>query len=619
MFFNKSIPAIFTVVLSVSSLFAEENLFEKGAPMLPEDCMEKAFTYGKGKKEIVPAGEDNQNQAIRIEVPGGAENTWAVQLIIPCAVGISKGDAILIRMKARAVASSKETAMGLISFGPQRNKDPWEKPVFIHMPIPKDWTDIECGGISNVDIPKEELGLYFHLSYCAQTLEFSEIQMVNLGQGFDESKLPRPKVSYGGREPDAPWRKEADARIEKLRKADIIIKITDKDGSPVSDASVHVRMQRHAFPWGTCIASPLLCQKKPANRSDADVAKYREWLLKLFNCAVIENNLKPYCWYNPDARAQGLESVKWLNEHGLKVRGHTAVWPAEEYFAPAWKKLVGYDDKRKSRTKEELLAEVSEDDRQQLGRLVKQHVADVVGATKGMCFQWDVVNEPFSCHALMDLLGDEVMIEWFKTAKSADPTTQLFINDYGIVTDGAHAAHYMNTIKFLLDGGAPLEGIGEQGHYGQQPPDIQKVLDTYDMLGTFKLPVVCTEFDVNTKDEKLQADFTRDYMTALFSNPSCAGFLMWGFWEGSHWIPEAAMLKKDWNPKPNLKAYQDLVFDKWWTDVEGKTDADGIFRTRGFLGEYEIKASKDTKAWSHQTSVGKGGLKVSFTSEKIKR
>jgi hypothetical protein len=47
-------------------------------------------------------------------------------------------------------------------------------------------------------------------------------------------------------------------------------------------------------------------------------------------------------------------------------------------------------------------------------------------------------------------------------------------------------------------------------------------------------------FDINTDDEELQADYTRDFLTLAYSHPTVVGVQLWGFWERSHWKPEAA-------------------------------------------------------------------------------
>lgn len=69
-----------------------------------------------------------------------------------------------------------------------------------------------------------------------------------------------------------------------------------------------------------------------------------------------------------------------------------------------------------------------------------------------------------------------------------------------------------------------------------------------------------TEFDIDTSDEATQTDYTRDFMTAAFSQPSVKAFVMSGFWEGAHWKPRGAMLRRYWSLKPNGEAYQELAF-----------------------------------------------------------
>ena len=84
-----------------------------------------------------------------------------------------------------------------------------------------------------------------------------------------------------------------------------------------------------------------------------------------------------------------------------------------------------------------------------------------------------------------------------------------------------------------------------------------------------------------------------DFVT--FSHPSLEGVIMWGFWEGRHWYPDAALYRKDWSIKPNGKAWEDLVLRQWRTEVTGKSDNKGKFSTRGFLGTYKIEVMHNGK------------------------
>jgi hypothetical protein len=64
--------------------------------------------------------------------------------------------------------------------------------------------------------------------------------------------------------------------------------------------------------------------------------------------------------------------------------------------------------------------------------------------------------------------------------------------------------------------------------------------------------------------------------------------VQWGFWDGRHWRDGAGLYDKNWDLKSNGKIYRDLVFNQWWTKVNGRTDAKGRYTVRGFLGDYQV-------------------------------
>jgi GH35 family endo-1,4-beta-xylanase len=143
-------------------------------------------------------------------------------------------------------------------------------------------------------------------------------------------------------------------------------------------------------------------------------------------------------------------------------------------------------------------------------------------------------------------------------------------------------------VKFLKEKKAPIDGIGIQSHFGWglTPPD--KLVSELDRWGKLGLDIAITEFDINITDEKLQAAYLRDFYTAMFSHPAVKSISMWGFWEGRHWMPDAAMFRKDWSPRPAAQAYENLVLQEWMTNRTGKTGVAGDYKTRGFYGDYQI-------------------------------
>jgi len=280
------------------------------------------------------------------------------------------------------------------------------------------------------------------------------------------------------------------------------------------------------------------------------------------------------------------------------VRGHNLVWPAWRWLPsdlPALK-----------------------NDKAALEKRIRDHINDEVSAMRGQLVEWDVINEPFANHDLMDILGKDAMIRWFKLARQEDFGPRLFLNDYppldGAAVNNAHLNHFEETLRFLKASGAPLEGIGFQGHFGGGVIPPARVLSGLDRFAKLGLPIAITEFDVNTTDEPLQADYLRDFYTACFSHPAVSSILMWGFWEGRHWLPQAALYRRDWSIKPNGQAYRDLVFKQWWTNAGGKTDAKGAYATRGFLGDYEVTViAPGGKAKTVTTKLVKGGARVTVT------
>jgi len=340
-------------------------------------------------------------------------------------------------------------------------------------------------------------------------------------------------------------------------------------------------MKRHGFRFGTAVAASLI--------NDPAQQEYRRKILELFNTVVIENALKWRQWDRN--RDNGLRALAWLHANGIdRIRGHNIVWPGWRHM-PSW-------------------VEGLKEDPDALRRAVREHVTDVASATRGQLIDWDVINEPYTNHDVQDILGEEEMAEWFRLARAADPDVTLYLNDYSIVNNGGydlpHQDGYIRIAKLLDSLGAPLQGLGIQGHFHGQLTDPERVLQVFDRFAALNKKLLVTEFDVDTTDEQLQADYLRDFLTVAFSYPAIKGFYMWGFWAGRHWRPNSALYREDWTPKANAKIWNELVFHQWWTDVKGTTGADGIFRTRGFFGRYEIDVTRHGKVETFELDTSAG-------------
>jgi GH35 family endo-1,4-beta-xylanase len=336
-------------------------------------------------------------------------------------------------------------------------------------------------------------------------------------------------------------------------------------------------MKRHAFGFGTAVAGDVI------QRQNDDGQRYRDALKTLFNKVVTENALK---WpaFESYGRPQADFMLPWFAANGIAmVRGHNLIWPG-----------AGNLPRDVQSTLRSNPVDVAA-----LRARTDSHIAQLMAYTRGKVTEWDVLNEPYTNKDLQAALGEGEMAAWFQKARAADPAAKLYINDYSNVESGGydlpHINGYYAIIQKILAAGGPIDGIGLQAHFNTNltPPD--RVLEVLDQFAAFGKDLQITEFDIDLSDEQIQADYTRDFLTVCFSHPAMNGFLIWGFWEGAHWLPRGAMIRRDWSTKPNYDVWNDLLFRQWWTDVRGVTGADGVFRARGFLGDYEVDVTVDGK------------------------
>jgi GH35 family endo-1,4-beta-xylanase len=380
-------------------------------------------------------------------------------------------------------------------------------------------------------------------------------------------------------------------RIEEIRTAPLKIQVVDAGGKPVTGATVSVNLVQQEFIWGTAVNEALLGDDL------SNSANYRRYLKELFNTAIIENGFKAGVWQGqPERRAQTMRAFEWLEKAGFRQRGHNAVWPGWKFNSPQFRKTA-------------------ETDTGKFRQLIEEDVRSKMTAIKGRVIAWDVINELVHERDFQKHLPPDIAVQWFKLAKEVDPKAQLFINEYAMLNSiysPKNIQEYLDTIASLRNAGAPIEAIGIQGHIGRQPRNPAQVITDLDMFVKTGLPVQITEFDINSPDEELQADYTRDFLIACYSHPVITGFNQWGFWEGAHWKPDAAMFRKDWSAKPNAAVWREWVTKKWKTSFTETANANGAVSAQGHLGTYKIKVSKGSKVVTktYRLTKDSGELKI---------
>jgi endo-1,4-beta-xylanase len=524
-----------------------------------------------GQTDAVALSAVSDGRAWRIETRRDLSPTWAVEWKAAIPRDVARGDVGLIRFRARAVMTSNEAGTGHLRLAVQKASPDWAKSAEAELTADAQWRDFALPFAFRDDYAAGTAEVSFGFGFRRQTLEIADLQVLYFGRNVELAALPRTRFDYHGRESGAPWREAALARIETLRRGDGEVRVVDAQGRPVPGAAVSVEQVRSAFHFGSALVMRLLVEDTP------DAHAYRAKVRELFNAGGPENDLKwpPWIgeWGAAYRREQTLAGLQWMRENELHARGHVLVWPGWKNLPAAMRQLR--DSPQQSEIPARVLA----------------HIADIVSATRDWLDEWDVVNEPWDNHDLMDLFGEAIMVDWFRAARMAHPTARLYLNDYGNHDRSRRAgkvAHFEATARRLLEWGAPLDGLGVQGHFGANPSAPTEILATFDRYAVLGLPIRITEFDVNTDDEELQADFTRDFLILCYSHPAVVGVQLWGFWEGAHWIPRAALYRRDWSEKPNGRVWRQLVTQTWRTRDSGNTDAHGVWSFRGYQGDYRV-------------------------------
>ncbi len=204
-----------------------------------------------------------------------------------------------------------------------------------------------------------------------------------------------------------------------------------------------------------------------------------------YNLVTPENCMKPqpthpaedrYNFAAPDAL------VQWCQDNHIQVWGHTLAWHAQTanwFFQGTNGEPV---------TREVAMERLS------------NHIHTVVGRYKGRIRGWDVVNEAINDNgdwttenlrrsSWIRAIGPDYLTMAFKWAHEADPNALLFYNDYniefGAVSNTGKHASSMLLLKRLIKDGAPINGVGIQGHWHLDTniPDVEKAIANYESLG----------------------------------------------------------------------------------------------------------------------------------------
>ena len=243
----------------------------------------------------------------------------------------------------------------------------------------------------------------------------------------------------------------------------------------------------------------------------------RKLVKKEFNAVTPENVMK---WELIHPKPESYDFVaadalaNYAAENNLFLLGHTLVWHA---MTPKWV----FEKKDGSAVSREVLL-----------NYMQEHIRTVAGRYQGQVDAWDVVNEALNEDGSLrespwyTIIGDDYIERAFTLAAQTAPNTALYYNDYNLF-EPAKRAGAIKLIKRLQAKGIRVDGIGIQGHYGLDYPDLDEFEQSIIEFAALGIDVVISELDITVlpfpKKENQGADISMKVKLKAELNPYTKG------------------------------------------------------------------------------------------------
>jgi len=383
------------------------------------------------------------------------------------------------------------------------------------------------------------------------------------------------------------------ARIDRYRKENAVVKVVDRKGAPVRGATVRIVQTKHAFLFG-CNAFGLFSHRDPDRE-----ALYRRRFTDLFNYATLA-----FYWgaYEPNQGQTNEASLKkqaeWLKSQGIPAKGHPLVW--HEVY-PGW----------------------APKDPDQASTLLRKRIEDIVPKFKGLIDIWDVINE-----ATVSAKFDNGVGNWIKRdgvekvvgatldwAHKANPKAALLYNDYNV------SPEYLKLAGELVKSKKPVSALGIQSHMHGGDWDLKYVWKICEDYSKFGKPLHWTEatmisgefgwmrprpWPTTPEGEARQAEYVPKFYSVLFSHPAVEAITWWDLMDGAWQGAPAGLVRADYSPKPAYERLVKLIKKEWMTRETASTDSTGSCKWRGFLGDYAVIVESGGKQVEKRFTLKRG-------------
>jgi endo-1,4-beta-xylanase len=287
------------------------------------------------------------------------------------------------------------------------------------------------------------------------------------------------------------------------------------------------------FPVGAAVATPRL---------QGDEA-YRTTTLRQFNQYTVEYEMK----WNVVQKARGVWDFAAVDyclsigrTHNKRLFGHTLVWSKA---VPDWAWKLP---------------------RAEFEQATLDFIWALVTRCKGAVVGWDMLNEVLDDDGnlkrdgLWGVFGSDAALLNFLarccfTARDADPSARLFINDFDMELNTTKLRGALRLAAQLQQRGVVLHGVGFQTHLSIEPSvvaSLDSLQARFHIVANAGLSVHVSELDVSLNPRRLQPfvltsdalqqqrSIVRRVVQAFMSLPAASRFAVttWGVHDASSWL-----------------------------------------------------------------------------------
>lgn len=272
---------------------------------------------------------------------------------------------------------------------------------------------------------------------------------------------------------------------------------------------------------------------------------------------VIWTGENSYNFSNGDALAE------FAQTNDKQIHGHALLWYKS---FPVWFKDENYDSAG-------------------FENRIKTYIETVVSHYKGKVISWDVANEIFLDDGTLRSVNCPVFKTFkdpvgfygrcFRYAHKADPTVKLFYNDYSVVVAPGKRNAMKSMVSRFKKEGYPIDGLGDQFHYGVDLSK-EKVKDGLNDMASTGLLIHISELDIKVNlnksdnyvfsptEQQLQADVYQSIVESFESLPQDQKFAIttWGVTDRATWLTGwwhekeyPLLFDRDYNAKPAYNGF----------------------------------------------------------------